>query len=371
MLRVSVIGLGNAGGQIADLAASNEGINALAINASANDLATIKNIPTILVGDQRGAGKDRGKAKEFIRKSAKSLLGKEELTGMLSNTDILVVVSSTGGGTGSGMNPVLSDVLSKVYPDIKVITIGILPKLSESIASQQNTIEFLKEINMNESLTYSLYDNEKVEGSLNVVMKTVNQNIVNDIITLTGIHQSETELSSIDEQDALKILRTPGRLAMAHVSGFREKDVDKLTIEDQLVAELKSNSQTELELDGIVKRMGLIAKMNERLFGNFDPNILTFKKAFGEPLESFEHTVIDNDDTSLVYVLLSGLSMPDDRIEKIAQRIDEAMTALTKKKESSILDDTNTDLLSELRSENKSGDTAEVVLDDIFGNYMK
>ena len=72
--------------------------------------------------------------------------------------------------------------------------------------------------------------------------------------------------------------------------------------------------------------------------------------------------------------LLSGLSVPDDRIEKIIQRIDEATAQLTKVKESSILDEAQTDFLDQLRgsdSSKKETDIDQIDLDDIFGNYIK
>lgn len=375
MLRVSVIGIGNAGGQVADLAAENSDIKAVAINASENDLNAIHNIPAILVGDKRGAGKDRKTAKEFIRKAAKIVLEKEELKGILNDADVLFVVSSTGGGTGSGMNPLLSDLLSKVYPGVKVILIGILPKLSDSIASQQNTIEFLQEINGNEGLTYSLYDNETVEGPLNTVLETVNKTIVEDITAVTGVYQTETNLSSIDERDELKILNTTGRLVLANVRNLREKDVDRVSIEEHLVGALKTNTQAELETDRIVKRRGVIARMNSTLFKSFDPNLPKVKSAFGEPLEAFEHTVVDESATSLVYLLMAGLSMPDDRIIKIQQRIEEATAALSKKKESSVLDNMSTTVIQELRQEEVQEDTSSqdattVDMDDIMSRYF-
>ena len=68
MLKVSVVGIGNAGSQVAALAQEKLGIEVLAINSSEKDLETIpQSVPHILIGDTKGAGKERGAAKKFLK----------------------------------------------------------------------------------------------------------------------------------------------------------------------------------------------------------------------------------------------------------------------------------------------------------------
>jgi len=58
MLKIAVLGIGNAGGQVANVANS-RGFNAFCINSSEKDLDIInENIPVFLLGNSEGAGKD-------------------------------------------------------------------------------------------------------------------------------------------------------------------------------------------------------------------------------------------------------------------------------------------------------------------------
>ena len=92
------------------------------------------------------------------------------------------------------------------------------------------------------------------------------------------------------------------------------------------------------------------------------------KDLIGEPVESYEHAyVTSNDETNRVILILSGLSIPDDRLNKIVQRIEEGMKELLKVKESSVLDTMDTNDIRDLRRSNKSSD--ELDLDELFGKY--
>lgn len=376
MLKVAIVGIGNAGNQVAELAKKTKGIEGIAINSSEKDISTVSAVKAIVIGDEKGAGKDRNIAKEFIQKSARKLLSEPEFTDVIVNNEVIFVVSSTGGGTGSGMAPVLTDVLTRVYPTKRFILVGILPPIKESIAAQQNTIEYLKEMR-NFNPTYMLYDNNtRADLPTSEMMLAINRQIIEDICVIRGDYQHATPYNSIDEKDMLKIVETEGRLVIASVHNLKEKDIDEKSIEDRLIENLRTNTHTELERDQIIKRLGLIVNLNDKLLKSLDTNLPKLKEIIGEPVEGFEHIYVNNDDSqeNLVLTLLSGLSVPDDRIEKIIQRIDEATAQLTKVKESSILDEAQTDFLDQLRgseTSKKEADIDQIDLDDIFGNYIK
>lgn len=375
MLKIGVIGIGNAGNQVADLAHKSFGIQGIALNSSEKDISNVRSVDALVIGDEKGAGKDRNIAKKFIQGEAKALLNQEKFVDVIMDNDVIFVVSSTGGGTGSGMSPVFTDVLSRVYPMKKFILVGILPPLKESVAAQQNTIEYLKEIN-NGQTTYMLYDNNNyTHETTDAMMKTVNKEIVEDMLVVRGEYQMPTQYNSIDEKDMMKITQTYGRVVIARTAGMKEKDIDEKGIEERLISAIKNNAHAELDRDQIVKRLGLIVNLNEKLNKTLDSNLPTVKELIGEPIEGFEHIHLSEADgyTNRVIAIASGLSVPDDRITKIIQRIDDVQEALTKVKSSSVLDDTSVDILNSLRTTPESDATApkEVNLDDIFGSYIK
>lgn len=370
MLKVGVIGIGNAGNQVAEIA-TRAGFPSLALNTSVSDTETLQDVHSIIIGDQKGSGKDRATAKGFAKEHLNDLLNKEEMLNLLEDLEVLAIVSSTGGGTGSGMAPVMSEIISKIYPAIRVLTIGITPSLKESIAAQQNTIEYLQEVRKNPNRVYALYDNEQAKGNLREVLTSVNSQVVNTLSVIRGDYQKLTPLNSIDDKDMLKIISTPGRLAVASITGFQEKDIDDKSIEERLLEEIKSNAEVEFELDKIVRRFGIIVNLNDKLFKTINIDLPIVKEYVGEPIEGFEHVAVDENGKHSVHVLFAGLSIPDDRIMKITQRIEQAMEALSNTKESSILDSTSTDALQSLRNDTKKEVVEERVnVGNIFDDYL-
>jgi tubulin-like protein CetZ len=371
MLKVGVVGIGNAGNQVAELAKRN-GINGIALNSSEKDISTLSAVNSMVIG---GAGKDRNIAKEFIQKAARDLLNQPDFVNVVTDNEVIFVVSSTGGGTGSGMAPVLYDILGRIYPTKRFVLIGILPPLKESVAAQQNTIEYLKEMRQSNPV-YKLYDNNNYSSKpINEMLSCVNKEIVEDMLVIRGDYQKATPYNSIDEKDMLKLIETNGRLVITRTFGVKEKDLDDRGIEERVINSLKASAHAELDRDQIIKRLGLIINLNEKVYKSLDTNLPKFKDLVGEPIEGFEHIYINGgeDEENRVITILSGLSVPDDRIEKIMQRIQEATAALTRTKESSILDDASTDLLNDLRGtgtkDTEGGD--KINLDDIFGSYIK
>lgn len=368
MLKVGLIGIGNAGNQVVKLG-KEAGFDAVALNSSERDLATVADVvTTVTVGDEKGAGKDRNVAKQFIKQAAPELLSDGIFNEVVDNKDIVVVIASAGGGTGSGMAPSLQAVLQAIYPQTHFIIAGIVPTISESLAAQQNALEYLQEMKKSNP-TYMLYDNMKFESLGPVSMiRRVNAEIIEDLRVLRGDYQISTPYTSIDEKDAMKIYQTPGRLVISRATNFKEKDIDDKSIEQRLVDAVKSGAHVELETDRIIKRLGLIINLPQALYQSLDVTLPTVKKSFGESIEGFEHIAVGENYEPRTIITMSGLSFPDDRVEKTIQRIEEVKSKLTEQK-ASILDSYSVDSLSEARRDEDNAVAANINPLDIFNNY--
>lgn len=364
MLNVSVIGIGNAGNQVAALAKEN-GFEAVALNSSESDLATVEDkVGTIVIGDKRGAGKDRKIAKGYIAKAAKQIIETETVKDLVENKDICVIVSSTGGGTGSGMSPILQNILSQYFPNTHFIIAGILPTIGESLATQHNTFAYLEDMLKSEP-TYLLYDNSKVEAATPVEMLgKVNAQIIADLKVMRGDFQKATPYNSIDEQDAMKMYRTPGRLVIT------ETEVDgEGQVEPSLVKATQNSPHAELDLDNVIQRRGLILNLTESVYEsiNFDLPLLT--EEFGEPIEGFDHSYMNpkESDTNYAVMIMAGLSFPNDRTEKIKERITTAEKAIERAEKPSALD-LDTSSIESMRGKQEK-EKVTMDLDDILDLY--
>ena len=375
MIRLGLIGIGNCGNQVVSLAKETKDIPGIAINTSDKDLENVKNLTVFKIGSSKGAGKSRDKAKAYVKQMMKQLLSQEKFKSHIDENDVVAVVASTGGGTGSGISVMLTHLLSTMYVDKRFILVHVLPSLKESLAAQQNTIEYLKEMN-NFNATYMSYDNGCKDGlPSNIMMKQMNEEIVEDLSVIRGDYLLSTPFTSIDEEDLTKILEVPGRLVVHRVYDIKEKDIDKVGIEDMLIQKLTDTTySTELHKDNRVMKMGVILNVTEKLSNKIDTNFTEFKNQIGNPIEGFEHVAIIEPSMNLknrAIVISSGLSLPEDRIEKINERIQEILDEIEKQKQvNSILDSIETDKIKGLRGiRNDSNGPDEIDIDDFLSKY--
>lgn len=379
MLNVGVIGIGNCGNQVAKLASEELACDVLALNSSTSDLSILPDsIPSICLGDERGAGKNRLEAKTFLKNSIMGMIREESFKNFMTDKDIIFIVSSTGGGTGSGMAPILSQIIRQSFHDkdgneVAVILVGVLPKLSEAYSTQVNTLEYLTELyNTLEDPTYMLYDNDKMsKESTTVMMKGINESIVQDIKILSGYYNTSTPYSSIDQKDAKMIIQTQGRIVLANVMKIKEKDLDDVTIEDLLIEQIKKNTHAEIDRNKVVQRTGIITNLSENLNSRFDTHLGQVQEFIGSPVEEFEHVVV-NAERSIdnnVFLIMAGLTSVNDRINKIKDRIEEIEEAQRAREEDSALSDVDTNDLNSKRNYRKTNGDDKVDLEGIFDKF--
>ena len=374
MIKVCTLGFGNCGGQIADLAMKQYQIPGIAINSSSKDLSNINHVTKIILGNTLGSGKNRDQAKSFIKMHIAALLQQDKFTTMINENDIIFIISSIGGGTGSGMAPMMCDILSRKFSEKKFILVEVYPPIGESLAAQQNSLDYLKEVRSNmPNVTYMAYDNNKYATlTTPEMMQKVNNEIVEMLPVFRGDYFYPTPFNSIDDQDLLTIVGTPGRMAVYILNNIKEKDFDSKSIEDSMIDIIKNiSANVELDRDKIVKKIGIITNLNNKLNKLIDPNYTKIQELIGTPVELFEHVYMTatNDETNRMVLILTGLSVPDDRLTKVVQRIESGLEELAQVKESSVLDNTESNSkIKELRSQvMKQSD--EFDMDDLFGKY--
>lgn len=375
-IKIGVLGIGNAGGQVAALAKA-EGMEALAINVSEDDTKTVQGITTLVIGNSMGSGKNRALAKKYGKASIRKLLEQADFDSFIRGSQVVFVVYSTGGGTGSALGPMTTAVLKQHYSDadeskrIRFINVGILPDISEALHSQNSTMEAITEL-MKYKSTYTFYDNGKyADLPVNEVLDKVNQDIVNDFKVIRGDYCVLTKYDSIDMQDMLNIMSFDGMYRIISAVGFQEKDLDKKDLEDMLIDDLQNGSGCELDRDRHIKCIAPIVNIRADIAGAYNKAFPKVKEIMGDaPVKFLHYYVVLPEEEHLLnraHVIMTGLHLPNDRLTKINQRIEEAKKALEEEeKESSALAAFN-------ETENLVGEankaSEESSLDDILGQF--
>ncbi len=155
-MKVLVIGLGQAGGKIADLFLMDDRkshvphtFDAIAVNTAISDLMGLSYIPQedrILLGETavkgHGVGADNRKAAEIAEDEVEIILGRVSKSNV-SNIDAFFLIAGLGGGTGSGVISVVAKHLKRVY-DEPVYGIAVLPAENEGDIYTLNAARSLK-----------------------------------------------------------------------------------------------------------------------------------------------------------------------------------------------------------------------------------
>lgn len=334
LLSIGVIGCGNCGGQMANAAVEEGNFDAIAINASRKDLELLSDhVKKFMVGDGRGSGKNRDAARSFIMERL-NILQDQSVTSFIDTHDVLVVATSIGGGFGSGSSLVITKLLIDMYPEKAIIPAGVFPFESEAYTAQTHAVEWLQELDSMEA-TFLLYDNNRVADlpKLEACQK-VNTQFVQDLRVFRGDFINTTLTGGVDNRDMLTALSVPGRMVVDVMENIDESDI----IDDNIPKTIYEHIRHESTHADIVDDKELKASVvMYTLRSNFAPYTVNIKadmqEVFGEHINDYDNGADvpdDFDEPDSVAVILTGVTLPTMRINR--------MIAVRDKMEKSIIE---------------------------------
>lgn len=324
-LKFSIIGVGNAGNQLLNVAYKH-GYDTFAINSSRLDLdhaVTIKEIPSYIVGrEARGAGKVRKKAVELFKDTGEELFTNiPYFSEMCDRSDVIVVSGATAGGTGSGICPPLIGLLKQMYPSKIIMYVGILPRLTDSVAAQENSIGCLTEI-FDCNVPYILADLNFYSGVPNdQAYDKIQQYIIDCLNVLSGKYLHTSSYGMIDENDMRMVIQEPGYLSIYNLSKVTQDMLDKESMQSRMVNLIKRSPAVSIQFDKIIKNMAAIVNISEDLTdssraGDYDE----LSAAIGRPLAVYENYAVSQTTADgQMIIVLSGQTIPMNRIDKMIE----------------------------------------------------
>lgn len=343
-LKLSVVGIGNGGCQVCSHLAKN-GHRVFCINSSQKDLdesILAKNIPSYLIGDKRGAGRNRDTAKEFMKIELNKLFSNSVFTNLTDDADIIVVIASMGGGTGSGTGPLLVNRIQAMYPNKAVIFFGILPKHSESAQAQFNALDCMKEVsNEKYPMTYMLADLSNFEDcASDEAYQKIAAYALDCMNVLRGDYNSESPYGMIDENDMLTILAETGYMMINRVSNISQKELDKRSIQSMMIDKISHGEAARFQKDRIVRKIGVI--INTPSSAN-DPSrngdFSELQEYTGYPLDTFVNYAVCDAPKGDAAVIMTGMSKPIDRMTECKDIALKAEAAFNSRNTGSIEDE--------------------------------
>jgi cell division GTPase FtsZ len=374
-VKVGFLGIGQAGSNICEVAELYQYRTAI-INTSPEDLESIQLINNkLLVGTNGGAGKDRKIAKSDVKDDYKSIVGFVNDKFRSEDVELIYVVFSTGGGTGSGMGPLVIDLLTKMIPGKKFGAVAVLPSMKESTVAQVNSIDCLREIVALNVPTFIVDNDKYVRANPNASRKqlfdAVNNAIIDDFNLILNTERSASKYGNLDTKDMIKLLSTPGATVIGVANIDPEAVKEGVTLQKQIIRSWEQSAYAPIEYDGVVRRMGFIFEVDERITKliNYDE----LHREVGSPLEVFEGIYKSDGQEQAAISILTGLSFPEDRMKDVTTQLEKNKESFVAGRDYDVLSGTDTSWFSQAREETtvkkSKGNADEDDLSALFGKY--
>lgn len=173
----------------------------------------------------------------------------------------------------------------------------------------------------------------------------------------------------------LRLTSFAGRIMIARLEDIKERDLDSSSVEELIVKKIKNCAHVELQRDQKVEATGLIVNMSSAVSSDFDNHLPKVREFIGDPNHDFNHIYI-NDDRKLpnnVFFIMSGLSVINDRIAKISDRVEEIEAKQRIREEENALNNVSvSNLTDKIASKDKvktQKDAQNVDLKNIFDKF--
>lgn len=293
---VAFIGLGACGGNIA-LGFQKKNYHTLFINGSEQDNQSLQGARNVLrLEGFDGCGGNRKNAELALANNLDVL---EEIKKI--KEDIIFLVFSTGGSTGSGIAPIMCDLLLELNEDGSfqktVCCIAVLPKRTEALQKHINAYQCIQELSEKTEIgSCILIDNNKMDD----VMK-INAVIIN-LLDLFLTDESYSKRGNVDKSERLTMLEQRGALLLSKVCTSKATDLEILE------SLFTKSIFAPIEPDGVVEHIAVINSTEEGI------SVEPIKKAVGIP-----QNVFIGYGAKKTITVLSGLSFPITYLREIKE----------------------------------------------------
>lgn len=253
---IGFLGIGQAGSNIA-LGFERLGYNTAYLNTSKEDLDSLKYAKhKIHIKGGEGASKNRQAVLQLAAESIDNIL--ENITSILTQ-EYIVLIFSTGGGTGSGLGPAIASYFGSI--NRKVIIAAVLPDNKESPRTCENAYNTCVDIsNLRNIGTVFLLDNANVEDKF-----ALNDVFVKDIDNLLTLNNC-SKFGNIDKSEIKTMLAVPGlsiitrqskakSTAQFIISGLKNNIYANIEIKSPVVVGISTTNRS-LDFDDIYCEIG-------------------------------------------------------------------------------------------------------------------
>ncbi|MCH6264306.1 MULTISPECIES: cell division protein FtsZ [Neobacillus] len=320
MKSIGILGVGQAGGNIAEIA-STMGFQTALINTNQRDGAVNTKVEKkYFVPGYNGAGQDRSVGLRAVHEHYRELI--DFVKKSFKNVKLLLVAFSTDGGTGSGMSPLLIDILLDQLPGMNIGAIAVVPERNVLAGNRINAAECIEQISKIEGISsVFLVDNDQMrkvnpQSSKQQVYLQSNHQVMEAISHVLEVTQKSSFYGNFDETDLMNILNTRGVTLISSAPVTDAKTTAEVA--ESIQRSWASSIFCPVDTVGVI-RAGLIYEGPETVTKLI--NVPSIFEGIGEPLELFEGTYITEGDPTIT-TILAGLSFPRRRLQSLEESLE-------------------------------------------------
>lgn len=307
--RILFVCIGQGAGNIGQILEDKK-YNCLFVNTSYDDLKTLKANHKLHIVGANGCNKDRDKALKYAMTNHEMI--ENVIEKKFPMLDIVYFLFTMGGGTGSGLSPLLLQYMSNEHPNKHYGAIMIAPSKKESIKSQINAIECYKHIRTIKNISYQLIDNGNAkQGDL----MALNNDFVNRFDALVNVTIPDVR-GIIDGAELETLLTCKGSMY-----------IDMLPLEKtpSIVQNKDVNFSRKIDIAN-----KLIDNINNNPYGQFEPNkckYVAYSLANEVELNGIDNLIGETLDTFTGYnkehnlIVFAGQPLPKATITKLYDNV--------------------------------------------------
>lgn len=343
-LNFGVVGTGQCGSSLAAQFHA-FGYNAVAVNTAAQDLKFI-DLPDsnklLLDYSLGGAAKERSIGREAAEKNRGFIV--DLVNDKLADSEVNILCTSLGGGSGSGSIETLVDVLSATGKPLMCIC--VLPMTSEDAKAKSNALEALAELakhaQTKKICNLMVVDNSKIESIYSDVSQMeffglANRVIVEPLDSLNILSKAPSFAKPLDSMEFTRILTDGEGLSIfgeLTVSNYKEDTA----IAEAVIENLGSNLLAEGFDLKQSKYVGVVITANKEVWKDIPSSSVNYALAMindqcGTPFATYKGMYeVDNPENVVkVYSIFSGLGLPVNRVEQLKKEVKEHMEVVKNK----------------------------------------
>ena len=328
-----LIGIGAGGNKAAICAVKNQVIdinNTMLINSTLKDVPKdYDGLAVEFANSYGGCGKERAMSYELCKNSIMDgTIPLEDFLhiGQDDQTELVVIASSTEGGTGSGSTPLLAKYIREVLG--VSVHVFLFTGFEEDVRGAKNTVEVFQELQNNfavEALKLKKYLPECNDNKIKAEERA-DIDFCKKLSVLIGLQLRDSD-HNIDPTDLLKISTTDGYMVIE--SAIIDEKIKNRDQFRKIIIDMIDNSKA-LDIDEPSQtRLAVIINIRKDSTDYIDYNDIITER-FGQCYDKFEHIQDESDMDQFVAFISAGSKMPMNEVEDVYNKYKDMTTKVNK-----------------------------------------